>query len=299
MTPRTNVVSMTGFGRARGELSQRLAASLVVRAVNHRYLDIQVRSTLREELPEAEAALRGVVSRAVQRGRVTVQMSFERTTAAGAQVLVDTEAVASVLNQLRAVSADGQEVGLHHVLGVPGLVSVSTGETMLGEEELQRLGELAGTAVEQLVEMRRCEGRALEEQVRAELVQLGGFLDWLEPQLPVIRERLLERLRERIGELVGRETQLEPERLITEAALLADRADVAEEMVRLRSHLQHFQERLGKGGAVGRALDFLCQEINRELNTIGSKCRELGIAERLVDAKAATERIREQVQNIE
>ena len=128
---------------------------------------------------------------------------------------------------------------------------------------------------------------------------MAAFLGGLEPELGDIRERLLARLRERLQRLVGAEVALDPERLAQEAAILADRADVSEEMVRLRSHLEAFADRLSKGGAVGRTLDFLCQEIHRELNTLGSKCREVGLAERIVEAKTATERLREQVQNLE
>jgi uncharacterized protein (TIGR00255 family) len=125
------------------------------------------------------------------------------------------------------------------------------------------------------------------------------FVDGLEPELEEIRARILGRLRERIERLLGPEVPLEPDRIAQEAAVVADRADVSEEVVRLRSHIEGFRKRLEAGGAVGRALDFLCQEIHRELNTLGSKCREVGLAERLVEAKTATERLREQVQNLE
>jgi uncharacterized protein (TIGR00255 family) len=106
-------------------------------------------------------------------------------------------------------------------------------------------------------------------------------------------------LQERLTAVLGPASAVDPERQLQEAALLADKADVSEELVRLRSHLSGFGDRLDAGGAVGRPLDFMCQEILRELNTLGSKCRELGVAERLVEAKAALERIREQVQNLE
>ena len=125
------------------------------------------------------------------------------------------------------------------------------------------------------------------------------FLSGLEAQLDGIREKIHDRLRERIARLLGPETPADPERVVQEAALMADRSAVAEETVRLRAHLASFAEKLGSDGAVGRTLDFLCQEIHRELNTLGSKCRELGVAERLVEAKTATERLREQVQNLE
>jgi uncharacterized protein (TIGR00255 family) len=179
------------------------------------------------------------------------------------------------------------------------LVSVTGEETALAEAELERLGELVAAAVEQLVAMRVQEGRSLKGQILSELAAIGAFLDWFEPQMPSVRERLLERLQARLAEILGPDLAVERDRLLTEAALAADRSDVSEEVVRLRTHIEAFTKRLDGNGAVGRTLDFLCQELNRELNTLGSKCREVGLAERLVDAKSATERIREQVQNLE
>jgi uncharacterized protein (TIGR00255 family) len=114
-----------------------------------------------------------------------------------------------------------------------------------------------------------------------------------------MRRRIFERTKERVEVLVGSAAAVDPERVVQEAALLADRADVAEEMVRLRAHLETASNRLRAGGVLGRTLDFLCQEIHRELNTLGSKCRELGVTDRIIDAKAAAERVREQVQNLE
>jgi uncharacterized protein (TIGR00255 family) len=148
--------------------------------------------------------------------------------------------------------------------------------------------------------MRVAEGARLGRQIESELAEVTALADWFEPRMPEMRQRILERTKERVEALVGSSTAaVDPERVVQEAALIADRADVAEEVVRLRSHLEAFSERLRVGGTVGRTLDFLCQEIHRELNTLGSKCRELGVAERIIDAKAATERVREQVQNLE
>jgi uncharacterized protein (TIGR00255 family) len=290
---------MTGFGRAQGPLSERLNGSVVVRSVNHRYLDIMLRTNLREELPEVEAVQREVISGLLSRGRVTVQINLLWTVPPDSQVLVNTEAVAAVLQQLRTLAGTEDEPGVRDVLAVPGLVTVSPVETLLTPEELAQLRLLIQDAVTQLQEMRSREGSALRDQIINELASIEAFLDWFEPQMETLRERLLQRMQERLTTLLGSDCQVEPERLVTEAALLADRSDVAEEVVRLRSHLQSFDERMAKGGVIGRSLDFLCQEINRELNTLGSKCRELGLAERLVDAKTATERVREQVQNLE
>jgi uncharacterized protein (TIGR00255 family) len=296
------LASMTGFGRARGTLSTRFAASVVIRSVNHRYLDVQVRTNLREETPELEAAVRSVASEAVDRGRVTVQLTLERTEPAATLVMVDGRAVTSALAQLRRIEEEQggpQTVELRDVLSLPGLVTVTGAETPLEAEEIEALEALVKDAARQLVAMRLEEGERLRGQLDGELEQLSAFLDALEPELGDVRERLLLRLRERIERLIGSEMAADPERLVQEAALLADRADVSEEVVRLRAHLAAFSDRLSKGGSVGRTLDFLCQEIHRELNTLGSKCREVGLAERVVEAKTATERLREQVQNLE
>jgi len=276
---------------------------VVVRSVNHRYLDIQIRTNLREEAPEVEAVVRSVVSDRFQRGRVTAQLNLERHNAAPVDVVVNVEAVRDVLEQLARIDMPEDttgSLGLGDVLAVPGLVSVTAPETIFEDDELAALKKVTAEAVGEAVEMRVAEGTRLGRQIESELAELTAFVDWFEPRMPDMRQRILERTKERVEALVGSAVAtVDPERVVQEAALIADRADVAEEVVRLRSHLETFSERLRAGGTIGRTLDFLCQEIHRELNTLGSKCRELGVAERIVDAKAAAERVREQVQNLE
>jgi len=296
------LMSMTGFGRARAELSDRFGVSVVVRSVNHRYLDIQVRTNLREDTPEIEAAVRLEISKRFHRGRVSAQVNLERILTADVDVAVNTDAVRDVLAQLSNVAVPekfGSTVELGDVLAVPGLVSVASPETILEEEEVVGLRSVASEAVAEAVVMRREEGERLVRQIESELAAVIAFADWFEPQMPEFRQRLLDRVKDRVEGLVGPEVKIDPERILQEAAVLADRADVAEEVVRLKAHLENFSERLAAGGVIGRSLDFLCQEIHRELNTLGSKCRELGVADRLVDAKSAAERVREQAQNLE
>jgi len=296
------VASMTGFGRSRGALSERLGVAAVMRAVNHRYLDLQVRINLREEMPEAEAVVREVVGRHFERGRITAQLVFERSLSTGGRAVVDRVAVQSVLEQLRSLEAVEQvstPVEVRDILALPGLVLVSGDETVLSDEEQRRLREVVEDAAAQLGAMRVAEGERLAVQVADEVGRLTAFLDWLEPRLPDLRSRLHDRLRARIAELLVTGPAPDADRLAQEAAVLADRADVAEEVVRLRSHLSQLRARLERGGAVGRTLDFLCQEVNRELNTLAAKCRELEVVDRLVEARASTERVREQVQNLE
>ncbi len=297
-----NLASMTGFGRAQGAISERLTASVVVRSVNHKFLDIVVRTNIRDEVPELEAAVRAAVTALLDRGRVTVQIDFERTAPQPVRVVVNGDAVGSIVEQLATLQL-GQHVSgaldLGDLLGIPGLVSIETTAAGPQPEEAAGLGALTTEAVAAMVVMRRAEAIALESQIRADLGAIEAFLGWFELQAEEFRKLVFDRLKDRLSELVGGSSSIEPERLVQEAAVLADRADVSEELVRLRSHLGGFFERLDGGGAVGRPLDFMCQEILRELNTLGSKCRELGVAERLVDAKAALERVREQVQNLE
>jgi uncharacterized protein (TIGR00255 family) len=170
-------------------------------------------------------------------------------------------------------------------------------ETLLDPSETERLRAVTAEAVAAALAMRRTEGEQIARQVAAELGEVRSFVDWFEPQIAEHRRALMERATERITALLG--SVVDQARIAQEGAVLADRADVAEEIVRLRAHLDSFDARVRGGGAVGRTLDFLCQEIHRELNTLGSKCRELGVADRLVDAKSAAERVREQVQNLE
>jgi uncharacterized protein (TIGR00255 family) len=294
------LVSMTGFGRARGQLSVKRGASVVVRSVNHRYLDIQVRTNLREEVPEIEALVKAGISKRFHRGRVTAQLNLEQFESSHSSVTVNTDQVAGVLQELASIPLpEGIQptVALGDVLAVPGLVSVSSQETLLDDDETAALRSVVVETVDAALTMRVDEGERLGHQIREELALVIGFVDWFEPQLPEMRQAVMDRTLEKVGALL--ESKVDPERLAQEAAVMADRADVAEEVVRLRSHFTTFGERLEAGGTVGRTLDFLCQEIHRELNTLGSKCRELGVAERLVDAKSAMERVREQVQNLE
>ena len=296
------LMSMTGFGRAHAELSHRLGASVTVRSVNHRYLDIQVRTNLREDTPEIDAVVRSVISEHFHRGRVSAQVNLDRILSTEVGVSVNSDAVREVLRQLSEIEVPEKlaaTVELGDVLAVPGLVAMESPETILDEQEATGLRAVIAEAVAETLVMRREEGRHLVDQIESELAEVIAFADWFEPQMPDFRRRLLDRIKERIQDLVGPEVAVDPDRVVQEAAMLADRTDVAEEVVRLRAHLENFSERLAAGGVVGRSLDFLCQEIHRELNTLGSKCRELGVADRLVDAKSAAERVREQVQNLE
>jgi uncharacterized protein (TIGR00255 family) len=297
------VYSMTGFGRARRRLSDAWSASIVVRSVNHKGLDVQVRHNLREELPELEQDVRTVAAEQVHRGRVVVQLSFEAEAGAPPAVSIDQRLARSLVDQLSGLEAGSDQLApptLGDILAAPGVVvSAPVGASLLGEAERVGVRELTAEALAVLRAGRKAEGQQLVAQIQSELEQIEAIIGSLEARQDGIRDRLLARMRERLTAVLGPDLLPDPERLLQEAAVLADRSDVAEELVRLRSHLGQLHSRLEEGGAVGKALDFVSQELTRELNTVASKCREVGLTERIVDAKAAVERIREQVQNLE
>jgi len=215
------LMSMTGFGRARGEISSRFGASVVIRSVNHRYLDTQIRTNLREEVPEIEAVVRSAITERFQRGRVTAQLNFERIGSAAVDVAVNVEAVRQVIDQLALLELPATVAGpvqLGDVLGVPGLVAVTSPETILSDDEKKALRSVTVEAVEAVAAMRGSEGERLERQIVAELADVAGFVDWLEPQMPDIRRNILERTRERISDLVGSSVAVDEDRLVQEAA---------------------------------------------------------------------------------
>jgi len=286
--------SMTGFGLAQGELSPRLSAQIAIRSVNHRYRDIQIHFTGRDEGPEIESIVRKSVESWAKRGRVSVQVDLRWIAAPSTSILVDEKALRAILGQLSPIG----DIRAGDILSIPGFVTLQTESHAMNQHELGSLKDLVGRACADFQQMREEEALQLLLQIEKDLDALDAFGGWIEPQLPEFRNKHLDRLRERLGEVL-QDTPVDENRTLQEAAIQADKADVAEEFVRLKTHLGAFRSRLSEGGTVGRALDFLCQEVHREINTLGTKCREFGVTGRVVDAKGAIERIREQVQNLE
>jgi len=286
--------SMTGFAMGEAQLSPRVSAQIMVRSVNHRYRDIQLRFIGRDEGPELESRLRRQLENFVQRGRVSAQVELRWLEAPDSRILLDPHMIEVLLEQLSRLG----EIRLGEVLGIPGLVTVSTAAHTLTTEEGEELDRLLRDVGKKFRNRRAEEAEALLAQISCELDRLDAFVEWIEPRLPEFRQEILQRLRERLHVLME-DSAPEETRVLQEAAMLADRAEVSEEVVRLKTHLTHFRQRIRAGGTVGRSLDFLCQELHREINTLGTKCREAGVAGQVVDAKTAIEKIREQVQNLE
>lgn len=295
--------SMTGFGQATVETT-RGRVHVTIRAVNARFLDLVVR--LPRELEGREQTIRERLAGELRRGRVELAVSFEP--AAGESRLdLDTSALrelAGVLDVLRAellgqglVSADPPSIC--ELLAARDLVrSPPATAGKWSEPDLAALDQALASALAALITHREREGASLSAALADRLAALGTVRAELAAAAATMPATLQAELSRRIGELVGT-VNLPAERLATEVALLVDRYDVREELDRLGAHLAHAGELLVARGEIGKRLDFLVQEIHRELSTLGAKSRDLTITRGVLDAKQLNEQIREQVQNVE
>ncbi len=291
--------SMTGFGQAQGDLSTRLSAQVRVTSLNSRFLEVIVRAHPRMETVELEAGLRSVLAGTLSRGRVQVLVELRALAreAVGLELHWDVAAALLVALEQRPEGLELAPLALRDLLALPGFAE-GGGETVLNPEEQEALFALVTKARDALVGVREREAAALLPQIEREVAELAAFHGWLAEVAGRLRETLFARLRERMGSLLqGVETN--QDRLLQEAALAAERSDIAEEVQRLEAHLAHLRRLLDGGGPVGKKIDFLLQELLREVNTAASKCREAGMGERVVAAKAALEKLREQAANLE
>jgi uncharacterized protein (TIGR00255 family) len=291
---------MTGFGRAKGNVGEDWAAEVVARSVNHRFLDLNIK--LREQEIDLEPVLRRVFSRHVARGKVEVSLRLRRATPAPTVISIDEGLLEALLARFAALSERYPVSGkleARDLLTIPQIFAVESSVDGFTEGDVAALEEIAGEAARALVAMREAEGQL----VAADLAERIGFLEKRLAELAGRRgeivRRNLDNLRERLKSLVS-EAGLDPGRLEQEAALAVDRSDVAEELQRLEGHLSQFGSLLTSSREpVGKKLDFLAQEILRELNTLGSKGRDLQMVREVLEMKSEIEKIREQVQNLE
>ena len=288
---------MTGYGRGQAALAQgRLI--LEVRSLNHRFVDVRVR--LPSELAEHAFLLEQATRERVGRGRYDVSVRVEAH--AGAPVAVDVPSARAAFQSLCALRdqvAPGADVPLSLLTAFPELFRTAT--SLASPEETTRALTTALTqALQNLNRMRQTEGETLVRDFTDKLDDALRVCNDIAAQSTDAVTRARDRLRTRIERLLtGTQTSLDSGRLEQELALLADRSDIDEELVRLGVHLAQFKQLLGESGPLGRKLDFLLQEISRETNTIGAKSQDTGIAHLVVELKAIAERLREQVQNVE
>jgi len=296
------IKSMTGFASATREAEQ-ATTSVTVKSVNHRFLDVQCR--LPGSLAPAESALRALVQRHVARGRVevTIHIQLRRTAVPTIEVNEGfAAALAAAMGRAREAGYIDGPLRASDLLRFPQAVTVSEQATQAPAEDaalVQREAEAAlGTALEALDTMRRREGQFLRDDLDARRNGLAQALDDVAAAAAEGSTALRTRLAERVQEL-GAALAPDPAAVAQEIVRFAARSDISEEVVRFRAHLVHWRELSDSPEPCGRKLDFLLQEMNREINTIGSKSEGVHVSELIVHVKAELERMREQVQNVE
>ena len=284
--------SMTGFGSATVE-KDGWRIEVTIRTLNHRYLSIRVRSLSDHPslLPRIEERIKSVFSR----GEIGIWVSVERSAADGPDRRFDRHLARSVLDELAAL---GRELGLEAAPTLEDLARAGGLQPIeIEDEELWSALELAlDAAMESANESRDAEGEHLRRALQTHVDQLSGSLDWVRSLVPQILAAHRENLNDRARQL---ELKVDPARLEAEVALLAERLDVQEEIVRLEAHLARARDALESSDPVGKELDFLSQEMLREVNTLGAKARDVEAGAHVLDMKLAVERFREQVQNVE
>lgn len=288
---------MTGFGRAE-HASENLIARVEIATLNRKQADIHF--SLPRELNRLEASLRKMVLQFVSRGRVNVSIHLEKSGTHQKTLGLDLErarALEDAFAQLSSTLNRPITPSAQDFLETPGILTLA--DTAWDETEAQEaIHPALNAALKKLVEMRSAEGADLKADILTRLLLLEKEVHHIAQASPKVTTRQHQLLHKRLRE-TGLELDLRDERLLKEIALFAERCDISEETTRLGSHFARFREYLDSSTPSGRSLDFLCQEINREFNTIGSKANDAGIGQHVVNAKTELEKIREQVQNIE
>ncbi len=291
------IQSMTGYGRHKEVLSGR-DIMCEIKAVNSRYLDLNIK--ISRMFAPFEDRVKQFVSDRLSRGKIDIYVFVDNLEGEKVSLSLNKEYLEGYLQALSEIRAD---------YSVEGSVDLSTiaakNEVFIVrkvEEDLEAtwpdIESVLSNAFDQFVAMRQREGEKLKDDIMSNLLTLKEIADKIKIRAPIAVEESNQRIKERIADLLG-DIEIEESRLLTECAIFADKTDINEELTRLESHFLQVEEVLSDDKPVGRKLDFLAQELNREINTIGSKANDTGIAKLVIDGKTAIERIREQIQNIE
>jgi uncharacterized protein (TIGR00255 family) len=291
--------SMTGFAQVKGQANGQLGFALSLKSVNHRFLDPHFR--MPSDTDGLEMKLRRALKEKLARGHVELTLSLERSSSD--VMSLNKEMVGAYIQAFRTAAAEfslAAEPDLNVILRTPG--ALETKSSAPTEELEAAVLAKSDEAFAQLNRMREEEGRSIERELRQRMEQVHKSAKGVEQYRQTILQSYLGKLKTRMQELIG--SQADPDRMLQEAALLVDRSDIQEELVRLTSHVQHFLGMLDEGGEVGKKLDFLLQEMNREANTLLSKTSGLAgdalkITEMGLAIKSEIEKAREQVQNVE
>lgn len=291
------VKSMTGYGKGVYEDGQ-IKLTVELKVVNHRFLDIGIKAP--KQFNFAEDALRKTIKNGLVRGHVDVYVNYEDNREIKSEVSADYALAEQYYNLSKGVAERiglANNVGVYELLKMPDVVSVKVAD--IDEEELLKaLTAACGNAIENLDKMRIKEGEAMKADVLAKTQEVEKLVSEIAKLAPGMTAVHREKVRERVQEYLAG-VAIDEEKFINEMAFYADKVAVDEELTRLKSHISHLRAIVEKGGAIGKQLDFVVQEMNREANTTGSKCCDINVANLVVALKSEIEKIREQIQNIE
>lgn len=288
--------SMTGFGRC-DTVMNGFHLQIQIKSVNHRYSDFTIKTPRYYNFLEDK--IRNLAMASIARGKVEIVLSLEREESDDKVITLDKPVAESYLNALRQLDAYGlkDDLSLSSMVSFHDIFRVEHME--IDEEQIEKLvTEVFHLALSEFLEMRKTEGARLEANLREHLDALLNEVLQVETLSPQSVEAYRTRLRTKLEEVLA-STSLDENRILTEAAIFADKVSVDEETVRLRSHIKAFLAAMETSKPIGKKLDFIVQEMNRETNTIGSKANDLAIAAHVVEMKSIIEKIREQIQNIE
>ncbi|MVO99237.1 YicC/YloC family endoribonuclease [Paenibacillus lutrae] len=291
--------SMTGFGHA-SLSSHGYRVSLDIKTVNHRYCDISVR--MPKEWMAYEDTVKKAVLRYIKRGRADCFVTIERETVSNKSVSVDWALVDGYMQAAEQIQKRHGIAGglvVSDLLRLPDLLSISEQRAAADDALVDLLTSCMEEALKSLNGMRESEGAHLAGDLTARLSLIDSLNNEMMRYAPEVVRDYAAKLRQRIQDLLSDQIPADEQRLAAEIALFADRSNVDEEMTRLQSHINQFRQLLGSREPVGRKLDFLIQEMNREANTIGSKAGHIEVSNRVIELKAELEKMREQIQNIE
>ena len=291
------IKSMTGFGRCEVQEGQR-KITVEMKSVNHRYLDVAMK--MPKKLNFFEAAIRSELKNFIQRGKVDLFINYEDYTQTNVCVKYNRELAEEYLKYLNQMAEEfslDNDVRVSALSRYPEVLTME--EQTVDEEKLWKLLEQAiKGAAQGFVETRIKEGENLKNDLLEKLNEMLGHVDFITERSPQIIAEYRQKLRDKVKDLLE-DSKVDENRLLTEVTIFADRVCVDEELVRLRSHIEATKEALIQGGSIGRKLDFIAQEMNREANTILSKSSDLEISNRGIELKKEKEKVREQIQNIE
>ncbi len=291
------IKSMTGFGRSHEVLNGR-DITVEIRAVNHRYYEFSCR--IPRSLGFMEEKLKSLLQGSINRGKVEVSLLVYNVDAPDEKISINKEVVKEYIDALRSVKDEfnlSDDLALSNVMRIPDAFTVI--KTEADEEQLWAdVKSVAEAALGRFIQMRETEGERMKADILARLSTIEGWVGIVEERSPIIVEDYRKKLYDRMCEVLNN-TNFDENRILLEAGIFSEKTAVDEETVRLRSHISQFRSMLESKEAVGRKLDFLVQEMNRETNTIGSKVQDIEVTRIVVDQKSEIEKIREQIQNIE